>query len=83
MRRAFQKDGKAGRSKDTTNNTVVFVPSTKGGLLVRKLMDEDDKMAVLTGVRVKFQEAGGSKLVNCFEKDLGKGQYCGRKRCPP
>ena len=52
-------------------------------MLVRKLNEEEDRMADLTGFRIKFQEAGGSKLVNCFEKDLGKGQHCGRKPCPP
>ena len=63
------------------NTTVVFVPSTRGGLLVRKL--KEDRMADITGFRIKFQVAGGSKLINCFDKDLGKGLHCGRTPCPP
>ena len=35
-------------------------------------------MAALTGLRIKYQEAGGKKLINSFEKDLGKGRHCGR-----
>ena len=38
-----------------------------------KLKEEEDNMAELTGFRIKFQNAGGCKRVNCFEKDLGKG----------
>ena len=68
---------------NTTNSTVFFISSTKGGLLVGKLREEEDKMAALTGFRIKFQEAGGSKLVDSFEKDLGKGKHCERKPCPP
>jgi hypothetical protein len=61
---------------------LVFIPSTKGGLLVGKLREEEDRMAAFTGFRVKFQEAGGSKLIDSFEKDWDKGKHCGRKPCP-
>ena len=51
---------------NTTNSIVVFIPSTRGGLLVGKLREEEDRMAGLTGFRIKFQEAGGSKLIDSF-----------------
>ena len=38
-------------------------------------------MAGVTGFRIKFQEAGGSKLIASFDKDFGKGQHFGRKTC--
>ena len=44
---------------------------------------EEDKMAELTCLRKKFQEAHGIKLINCIDKDLGKVQHCGRIPCPP
>ena len=72
-----------GRARATTNSTVIFVPNTKGGLLVGKLREDEDRMAGVTGFRIKLQEAGGSKLIDSFDKDLGKGQHCGRKPCPP
>ena len=63
--------------------TVVFVPSTKGSHLIKSLRDEEDRMAELSGFRIKYQEAGGSVLANAFNKNLGKGQHCGRVSCPP
>ena len=39
-KRAFQRD----RKVKGKNTTVVFVPSTKGGLLVRNLKEEEDRM---------------------------------------
>ena len=58
------------------------MPSTSGSILVRSLREEEDKMAEITGFRVKYQEAGGSILSNAFNKNLGTGQHCGREECP-
>ena len=46
-----------------------------------KLREDEDRMAGVTGFRIKLQEAGGSKLIDSFDKDLGKGQHFGRKTC--
>ena len=73
-RKKFQKAG----DKKGQAATVVFVQSTKGGLLVRKLREREKEMAALTGFEIKYQEAGGKKLINSFEKDLVKGRHCGR-----
>ena len=78
----FQKAGKVGKPGRAAT-TVVFVPSTKGSTLLRSLKEEEDKMAEMTGFRIKHQEAGGKVLVNSFNKDLGKGLHCGRIPCPP
>ena len=73
----------AGKSKlKRAASTVVFVPSIKGGILVKSLGDDEDRMEQLTGFRVKYQEAGGSPLSNAFDKNLGTGQPCGREECP-
>ena len=53
--------------------TVIFVPSTRGGILVRKLRDREETLAGITGFRVKLQEAGGTQLMNMFNTNLGKG----------
>ena len=79
VKKMFQKNEK----KSMTPSTVIFVPSTRGGLLLKKLKESEEQMCDLTGFKVKFQEAGGAKLINSFEKDLGKGKHCGRKPCPP
>ena len=40
-------------------------------------------MSDLTGFRVRYQEAAGTKLANMFSTDLGRGLHCGRHPCPP
>ena len=76
---------KAGNKPGTQapNATVVFVPSTRGSTLVKSLKEDEERMAEITGFRIKFQEAGGSILANAFNTNLGIGQPCGRKSCPP
>ena len=81
-KKGFKKAGKVGKPRGAAT-TVVFVPSTKGSILLKSLKEEEDKMAEMTGFRIKYQEAGGNVLVNSFEKDLGKGLHCGRVPCPP
>ena len=67
---------KAGKSSiKKAAATVVFVPSTKGSTLLMSMREDEDKMADMTGFRVKYQEAGGSVLTNMFNKDLARGQH--------
>ena len=74
--KTFQKDGQV------PTMTVVFVPSTRGGMLTRKLREREEVLAGITGFKIRFQEGGGSQLGNMFSTDLGIGNHCGRK-CPP
>ena len=70
----FQKAGRRAKPKSSAEKaTVVFVPSTRGSILIQSLKAEEDQMAELTGFRVKYQEAGGSTLANAFDKNLGIG----------
>ena len=43
-----------GIARATTNSTVIFVPNTKGGMLVGKLREDEDRMAGVTGFRIKL-----------------------------
>ena len=72
----FQKAGSKAKLKKAV--TVIFVPSTKGSLLLKSLRDDEDQMSELSGFKIKYQEAGGSVLTNAFDKNLGSGQHCGR-----
>ena len=63
--------------------TAVFVPSTRGGVLVRRLRESEETLANITGFGINFQEAGGTQLMNMFETNLGKGLHCARTPCPP
>ena len=82
-RKIFLKAGKGKSEGRPVNATVVFVPSTRGGTLISSLKEDEDRMAMITGFRVKYQEAGGSILANAFNTNLGSGQACGRDSCPP
>ena len=77
----FLKAG--GKAKLKKAVTVIFVPSTKGSLLLKSLRDDEEQMSELSGFKIKYQEAGGSVLTNAFDKNLGRGQHCGRNNCPP
>ena len=66
----FRKAGKP--NKDMKAATVVFVPSTRGSILIQSLKDEEQRMSEITAFKVKFQEAGGTPLTNAFDKNLGR-----------
>ena len=71
-----EKTRKAGVSDCST---VIFIPNTKSGTLVRKLREREAVMKKLTGFWIKFQESGGSQLRNSFSLELGKVKHCGRE----
>ena len=84
----FQKDGRSRKLRveqklRIKTTTVMFVPSSKGGILVRKLREGEEILAELTGFRIKYQEAGGTQLKSMFSTDLGRGAHCGRGNCHP
>ena len=79
--RAFQKTDRLEERIQTS--TVIFVPSTKGGQLIKMLKDREDELARITKFMVRYQEAGGTKLGLMFSTDLGAGESCGREDCQP
>ena len=64
-------------------STVMFVPNTKGGVLLRKFKGGEKTQSRMSGFMVKYAEAGGTQLSRMFNQDLGKGLHCGREVCPP
>ena len=50
---------------------------------MKSLRDDEEQMSELSGFKIKYQEARGSVLTNAFDKNLGRGQHCGRNNCPP
>ena len=63
--------------------TVVFVPPTRGGKLAQMLKEKEDDLANITKFRIRYQEAGGTKLGIIFSIDLGAGEACRRQDCQP
>ena len=79
-KRIFQKGG---ARQNMEASTVMFIPSTKGGILTKMMRDNELEMARITRFRVKYQEAGGIQLARLFSTDLAKGESCQREDCPP
>ena len=75
----FQKAG----DQNIKTSTVMFIPSTKNGTLIKTLKEAEIEMSRITRFRVRYQEAGGIQLARLFSTDLGKGQPCGREECQP
>ena len=57
------------------------MPWTAHGLLAGKLKAAEDRLAALTGFRVKYAEAGGVPLWRQFSTKLGDEQGCGMEAC--
>ena len=66
---------------DVPTSTVVFVPSRKGGKLMGMLKDKEYELARINKIRVRYQEAGGTKLKLMFSTDFGAGEGCRRYDC--
>ena len=71
------------RDQKVKAESVIFVQSTRGGVLTRRLREREVELAKLTGFGIKFQEGGGTQMVRLFNTNLSGGLHCGRKPCPP
>ena len=68
--------------EDIQWNSVMFVPYTWDGGLVKDLRAVEIKMGPLTGWRIKFVERAGVKMVDMLHKaDPWQGADCKRDRC--
>ena len=74
-RKGFQKDGKKDEVKLETT-TVMFIQSTRGGLLTKMMREREMELSRITKFKVKMQESGGIKLAGLFTTDLAKNQPC-------
>jgi hypothetical protein len=57
------------------------VDQTKGGILAKKIKEQEDRLETLTGFRVKIVEQGGKQLSQVFPTNPWAGQICGREEC--
>jgi hypothetical protein len=62
--------------ESTAISSVMFVPSMKGGILLKKLKEKEQELSKLTGFKIKYVEMGGAKLGNSFSTNLCKGMHC-------
>ena len=81
--KCFQKDGNKKTDVKIETTTVMFIPSTRGGLLTSMMRERETEMSRITRFKVKMKESGGIQLAILFGTDLAKGQPCGRQDCQP
>ena len=69
----------------TQASTVMFIPSTKNGILLKMMKENEEKLVEMTGFRVSYAESGGTQLGRYFSTNLASGQPCGREgnKCIP
>ena len=79
--KGIQKDGNKKTDVKIETTTVMFIPSTRGGLITSMMRESETKMSRITRFKVKMQESGGIQLARLFSTDLTKGQPCGRQDC--
>ena len=64
--------------------SILFVEFSKGGLLQKRMRECLDKITPLLGFRVRVSEKGGTSLGSLLSnKDLWRGEPCGRPNCKP
>jgi hypothetical protein len=80
MMRKFQKEGNKRMVKRLQPSTVMFVPNTRRGTLLKKMEENEERLADMTGFKGSYTEAAGTKLGRVFSLDLAKNQPCGRSQ---
>ena len=60
----------------------MFVPFTRHSDLATRLRENEERMATMTGYKMKIVEKGGTKLVDILTKsNPWAGEDCQRERC--
>ena len=62
--------------------SVMFVPFTWDGILVKRLRQSEEKMSPFTNWRIKFVERAGVKVQDMLHtSNPWQGADCGREKC--
>ena len=76
------KEEKVERKEEKKVKAVLFSPYTKNSALAMKLREAEEKLATLTGYKLKIVERAGTKLEDLLTKSKAwQGIDCGRKLC--
>ena len=70
------------RKPDPKTVTVMFVDQTVGGVLAKRLQMAEDRLAGITGYRVRITETSGSQLRRILPNtNPWQGMDCMRPEC--
>ena len=68
--------------QDPPTISVMFVEQTAGGELAKRLQEAEDRLAGMTGYRVRMTETSGSKLCHLLPNtNPWSGRHCERSQC--
>ena len=71
-------------NKQYRTSTVLYVEFSRGGILLKSMREVTERLESLLEFKVKVTERGGTKLGSILSnKNLWKGQPCGRSSCRP
>ena len=79
-RGSLKSDGsKGGNNKQALEpTTVMFIPSTVGGKLIKLVEEKEENVQLLTGWKAKVVEKPGAPLINLFQKSFEMVGGCSR-----
>ena len=81
----FKPKKKAPMKKNKTpppTISVLFVDQTKGGILAKRLQEAEDRLAILTGYRIRVTESCGTQLSRILPNtNPWNGEDCTRPEC--
>ena len=68
--------------KEVDTITVMFIDQTVGGVLARRLQEAEDRIAEITGYRIRMVESSGTQLRRILPNtNPWSGQDCSRLTC--
>ena len=81
--RKLNKKTKWFKNAENKYKTVMFVDSTPGDKLLKKLRETEQKHKISESMRIKFVSKSGIKLINKFEKKDPFQKPCDSVKCKP
>ena len=69
--------------RKTIASTVMFLPNTKGGILLKEMREKEPKWVEISGFKMSYSEMAGTKLGSIFTPNLSEGLPCGRNNRQP
>jgi hypothetical protein len=74
---------KNGENSKIEYKSILFVPPTPGGTLLKEMRKREEELNGQNGDRIKIEEKGGIKIGNILiNKNPFKTEKCGEKWCP-
>ena len=64
-------------------STEMFIQSTKNGILLKMMKDNEEKLVEMTGFRFSYAESRGTQLGRYFSTNLASGKWQRKQQMYP